>query len=84
MIIGYAKFLAGPDIGIADRQGRNRHRDAKWSAIGMIIVGKTLIVFRPLVIGQDVAIAPAVAAILGDPCVVIGRIAARIKLGIDR
>ncbi|MNY34119.1 hypothetical protein D3C86_1684350 [compost metagenome] len=84
MIIGYAKFLAGPNVSIADGQGRNRHRDAKRSAIGMIVVGETLIVFGAFIIGQDVAIAPAFTAILGDPCVVIGRIAARIKLGIDR
>ena len=84
VIVGNAEFLPGADIGIADRQGRDRHGDAERPAIGMVVVGKALVVLCPLEIGQDRAVIPALAAVFAGPEIVIGRIAARIELRVDR
>ena len=50
----------------------------------MILAGEPLIVLGPLEVGQDLAIAPAGAALLVGPGVVVGGIAAGVDLGVDR
>ncbi|MCY1369863.1 hypothetical protein D9M69_569210 [compost metagenome] len=50
----------------------------------MKIIVEALIVFGAFEIGQHMAIVPAGAAVFASPEIIIGCIAARINLGIDR
>ena len=83
-IEGYPHLLAGAEIGLADRQWRDRVRHAERSLIAVEIVGVALVVLGTLEVGQHVAIAPAGKALLLLPGVVVARVAARVDLGIDR
>jgi hypothetical protein len=84
VIVGDAHFLRGAKIGVADRQRRDRHRDAERAAVGMIVVDEPLVVLGAFEIGEDFAIAPAFAAFLSRPGVVVERIASRVNLRVDR
>src|SRR5579863_5512102 len=71
VIIRNAHFLGGAKISIADRQRRDRHRDAQRAAVRMIVVDEALIVLGAFEIGKDFAIAPTLATVLFRPSIVI-------------
>ena len=83
-IVGDAVFLGRAQEGLADRQRVDRNGHAERAAIAMVLAGEPLIVLGALEVGQDLAIAPAGAALLVGPGVVVGGIAAGVDLGVDR
>ena len=66
-IVGDAVLLRRAQEGLADRQRVDRNGHAERAAIAVILVGEALVVLGPLEVGQDLAIAPAGAALLVRP-----------------
>ena len=84
MIVGNAEFLRRPQEGFRDRQRIDRDRHAERSACGVIGILEALVILRPLEIRQHIGIGPAGAALLIGPAIIIGGIAARVDLRVDR
>ena len=79
-----ARLLRRAQEGEADRRRIDRIGNAERPAVAVIGVDEALVVLAADEIGQNLAIAPALAAGLADPRVVILGVAARVELRVDR
>ena len=66
-IVGNSELLGGADESIANGKRAFGHLHIEWSIGAVVVVGKALISFGPLEVGQDIAITPTFAACLVAP-----------------
>ena len=84
VVEGNARLLRRAEEGVADRRRIDGIGDAQRAAIAVIGVDEALVVLGALEIGQDLLVAPARAAGLRRPGVVVLGVAARVELRVDR